>query len=118
MEARPRASRGKAKGRSAPRGKEAEEVRAARKRADIVEAAATVFLRNGYVGTSMDEIAFRAKVSKQTVYNHFVDKETLFRAIVVATVEEAGEPVHAGVIGLEHSTNLEHDLRELARQQL
>ena len=46
----------------------------ARKRSAILEAATTLFLRNGYRGTSMDEIAALAAVSKQTVYKHFADK--------------------------------------------
>ena len=41
--------------------------RSARKRRAIMEAATTVFLRSGYLGTSMDEIAALAEVSKQTV---------------------------------------------------
>jgi TetR/AcrR family transcriptional repressor of mexJK operon len=49
---------------------------------DIIGAATALFLRNGYQGTSMDEVATRAGVSKQTVYKHFADKEELFRAIV------------------------------------
>jgi TetR/AcrR family transcriptional repressor of mexJK operon len=56
--------------------------RSARKRRDIIEAATALFLRNGYQGTSMDEIAAQAGVSKQTVYKNFADKEELFRAIV------------------------------------
>ena len=36
----------------------------------IPEAAATVFLGNGYVGTSMEKIASLATVSKQTVSKH------------------------------------------------
>ena len=56
--------------------------RSARKRQAIVAAATALFLRNGYQGTSMDEVAARAEVSKQTVYKHFADKEELFRAIV------------------------------------
>ena len=55
-----------------------------RKRRAIIEAATTAFLRNGYLGTSMDEIAALAGVSKQTVYKHFADKERLFSEIVVS----------------------------------
>lgn len=52
------------------------------KRLSIVEAAADVFCREGFSGASIDEIAARACVSRQTVYNHYHDKETLFVAVV------------------------------------
>jgi TetR/AcrR family transcriptional repressor of mexJK operon len=92
--------------------------RSARKRSAIVEAATTVFLRNGYVGTSMDEIAALAAVSKQTVYKHFGDKETLFSEIVTSTVNEASDPVYNAVLNLKDSGDVEADLRDLARRQL
>jgi TetR/AcrR family transcriptional regulator, mexJK operon transcriptional repressor len=90
----------------------------ARKHQAILDAASAVFLRHGYRGTSMDGIAARAQVSKQTVYKHFADKETLFTAIVVATVDEAGDPVHDDVRHLEDTGDVEADLRGLARRQL
>ena len=62
------------------------EPRTSRKRRAILQAATTVFLRKGYVGTSMDEIAALATVSKQTVYKHFADKETLFSELVAERV--------------------------------
>jgi TetR/AcrR family transcriptional regulator, mexJK operon transcriptional repressor len=95
-----------------------DESRSARKRRAILDAARTVFLRNGYVGASMDEIAALAAVSKQTVYKHFADKERLFSEIVVGTVDEAGDQVHAEVLDLRESGDLESDLRDLARRQL
>jgi TetR/AcrR family transcriptional repressor of mexJK operon len=52
----------------------------------IMDAAARVFLRQGYAGASVDAIAAEAGVSKRTVYNHFEDKERLFQAIVQATL--------------------------------
>jgi AcrR family transcriptional regulator len=48
----------------------------------ILEAAQRVFFANGFVGTSMDQVAATAAVSKQTVYKHFADKEALFREVV------------------------------------
>ncbi|MDX1570737.1 MAG: TetR/AcrR family transcriptional regulator [Xanthomonadales bacterium] len=48
------------------------------KKAQIFEAAVNLFLEKGFDGTSMDEIAERAEVSKQTVYSHFRSKEDLF----------------------------------------
>jgi TetR/AcrR family transcriptional regulator, mexJK operon transcriptional repressor len=92
--------------------------RSARKRRAILEAATTLFLRNGYRGTSMDEIAALASVSKQTVYKHFADKERLFAEIVTTTVDEVSEPVHKEVLNLADSGDLEADLRDLARRQL
>ncbi|MGO9973242.1 MAG: TetR/AcrR family transcriptional regulator [Solirubrobacteraceae bacterium] len=94
------------------------QTRSQRKRAAIVAAATGLFLEKGYLGTSMDEIATMAAVSKQTVYKHFADKERLFSEIVTTTVNEPADRVHAEVDGLAESTNIERDLRELARRQL
>jgi TetR/AcrR family transcriptional repressor of mexJK operon len=94
------------------------ESRSARKRRAILEAGTTLFLRHGYRGTSMDEIAAIAGVSKQTVYKHFADKESLFSEIVISTVEEVAKPVHDEVLKLRDSGDLETDLRRLARQLL
>jgi AcrR family transcriptional regulator len=94
------------------------EGRSARKRRAILEAGTTLFLRNGYRGTSMDEIAALAGVSKQTVYKHFADKESLFSEIVTTTVEEVAEPIHDEVLELQDSGDVEADLRDLARQLL
>ncbi|MGA7964686.1 MAG: TetR/AcrR family transcriptional regulator [Gammaproteobacteria bacterium] len=49
----------------------------------IIEAARDVFLRESYSGTSMESVAHQAGVSKQTIYNHFANKDELFRALVL-----------------------------------
>jgi TetR/AcrR family transcriptional regulator, mexJK operon transcriptional repressor len=95
-----------------------EEPRSVRKRSAILDAATALFLRSGYLGTSMDEIAALARVSKQTVYKHFADKERLFSAIVAAAVDAAGNPVLEEVTGLGDSDDLAADLRAFARGQL
>ena len=102
--------------RTAP-GSEAEP-RSQRKRRAILEAATTRFLRNGYRGTSMDEIAALAGVSKQTVYKAFSDKESLFSEIVISAVKEAADPVYAEVLELEDTGDIEADLRGFARRLL
>ena len=94
------------------------EPRSARKRRAILEAARAAFLRNGYLGTSMDEIATAAGVSKQTVYKHFADKQALFTEIVTSNVDEAGDPVDQEARDLPEGDDLEAGLRELARRQL
>lgn len=47
------------------------------KRQAILNAAKSAFQESGVQGTSMDELAARAQVSKRTVYNHFESKEAL-----------------------------------------
>jgi TetR/AcrR family transcriptional regulator, mexJK operon transcriptional repressor len=95
-----------------------EERRSARKRKAILDAAATLFVNNGYLGTSMDQVAALASVSKQTVYKHFVDKNRLFTEIVINTVDEVAEPVYREVGDLQDSGDLEADLSDLARRLL
>jgi AcrR family transcriptional regulator len=95
-----------------------DEGRSARKRRAILEAATTVFLSNGYLGTSMDEIAALAHVSKQTVYKHFADKERLFSEIVTATVDEIADPNSDEMLSLPATGDLDRDLRRFARRQL
>jgi TetR/AcrR family transcriptional repressor of mexJK operon len=97
---------------------EVDDRQSTRKRKAIVEAATTIFLQKGYLGTSMDEIAALAGVSKQTVYKHFADKERLFSEVVMSTVNEASDPVHAEVLELRDTGDLDADLRDLARREL
>jgi TetR/AcrR family transcriptional repressor of mexJK operon len=94
------------------------ESRSDRKRQAIARAAATVFLLNGYLGSSLDDIAALAGVSKQTIYQHFGDKESLFVEIVTGLIEAASEPVRHEVLSISDSGDVEADLRDLARRQL
>ncbi|MFG1704992.1 TetR/AcrR family transcriptional regulator [Nonomuraea sp. M3C6] len=95
-----------------------EDGRTARKRRQILEAARPVFLRNGYVGASMDEVASLASVSKQTVYKHFTDKEQLFTSIILDTTAQVDGLAKMITVALDESDDLEQDLGELARQFL
>ncbi len=52
------------------------------KRYQILDAAVSLFTKQGYAGTSMDLIAKNADVSKQTVYTHFGSKDELFSASI------------------------------------
>jgi TetR/AcrR family transcriptional regulator, mexJK operon transcriptional repressor len=91
--------------------------RSARKRQSILDAATTVFLRDGYLGTNMDEIAALSEVSKQTVYTHFASKEALFVEIVSSMTTQAGDSVHTE-IELEEGGDLSAYLRDYAYRQL
>ncbi|MFQ6398629.1 TetR/AcrR family transcriptional regulator [Nocardia sp. KC 131] len=59
------------------------------KRQAILDAAFTVFAREGYTQAVVDSIAAEAGVAKHTVYNHFGDKETLFRQIIEADADRS-----------------------------
>jgi TetR/AcrR family transcriptional repressor of mexJK operon len=58
------------------------------KGAAVLDAAKRLFTAQGFDGTSMDQIAAEAGVSKLTVYSHFGDKETLFAAAAKAYCEQ------------------------------
>ncbi|MFI7442890.1 TetR/AcrR family transcriptional regulator [Nonomuraea indica] len=92
-----------------------EEGRTARKRRQILDAARAVFLRNGYVGASMDEVAALAAVSKQTVYKHFTDKEQLFTDVITATAGEFDDLTRAIAATLDAADDPAKDLGRLAR---
>lgn len=54
----------------------------ANRRAELVKAAAGVFIRFGFRKASMDEIARAARLSRQGLYFHFSTKEELFCEVV------------------------------------
>jgi TetR/AcrR family transcriptional repressor of mexJK operon len=93
-----------------------EDSRSARKHKAIIEAATELFYRKGYLGTSMDEIAALAAVSKQTVYKHFADKERLFGEIVLRTVDEVDALFAAAARTLRDTADMDRDLSALAHR--
>jgi TetR/AcrR family transcriptional regulator, mexJK operon transcriptional repressor len=84
----------------------------------IREAAAAVFLEKGYQGTSMDEIAAAAQVSKQTIYTHFANKEELFADLVLGNVERVDEFVSTMVRTVEDAGDIESGIQQLARRYI
>jgi len=92
--------------------------RSARKRRAILDAATEVFLRSGYLGTNMDEIAALSAVSKQTVYKQFGSKEALFIEIVSSMTNEAGDLVHNDMPESGDGEDLAAYLREYGYRQL
>ena len=73
---------------AAPR---ADDPRVVRSRAAVVDAARTLFLRKGYAGTTMEEIAALAGLTKRTLYNNYADKDALFTQIVAEVIAYAVE---------------------------
>lgn len=81
----------------------------------ILDAACDVFLRNGYVGASTDEIVAAAHVSKQTLYKHFGDKSSLFMEVLRHDMAAADAQVAALGDVIPESEHLERDLTAFAR---
>lgn len=65
-----------------------------RKRTAVLAAAEEAFLATGYDAVTMDQIADRSGVAKQTVYAYFGSKEGLFVELVTSMTREAGDRVH------------------------
>jgi TetR/AcrR family transcriptional regulator len=57
-------------------------------RSEILAAARVEFAQYGLAGGRIDRIARTAQASKERLYAHFGDKETLFREVVAADGEE------------------------------
>jgi TetR/AcrR family transcriptional repressor of mexJK operon len=92
--------------------------RSARKRQTILSAGRGLFLSNGYQGTSVDQIAAAAEVSKQTVYKHFGDKQELLLIIVNDALDSTVTPFLTRIAVLGATTDLEPDLVALAADYL
>jgi TetR/AcrR family transcriptional repressor of mexJK operon len=92
--------------------------RSARKHRAVTEAATTLFLQHGYSGTSIDQIAALAGVSKPTVYRFFADKEQLLTEIVLDTLDRRGEPFRAELAEFAQTDNLSAELHALARDYI
>ncbi|WP_424187249.1 TetR/AcrR family transcriptional regulator [Actinokineospora sp. G85] len=61
------------------------------KRRSILAGALSVFARDGYVRASIDAISSAAGVSTRTIYNHFQDKEELFRTVIQESATQVAE---------------------------
>lgn len=64
------------------------EEKKARTRAQLIDAAATVFARRGYTAASLDEVAEEAGLTKGAVYSNFSSKEELFQAVIDERLNE------------------------------
>src|SRR4051812_39407434 len=69
----------------------------------VLRAATSSFLARGY-NSSVDDIARRARVAKQTVYQHFASKDELFKAV-------AGDLAKRILITLQGGSN-ENEVRQ------
>ncbi|MDH5649716.1 MAG: TetR/AcrR family transcriptional regulator [Gammaproteobacteria bacterium] len=78
---------------------------ATRKHGDIIAAATTLFLQQGYGASGMDRIAELSGVTKQTVYRYFPSKEELFMAVMAHVRKNRFEPYEFGDRSLADELN-------------
>ena len=83
------------------------EEKKARTRAQLIDAAATVFARRGYVAASLDEVAEEAGLTKGAVYSNFTSKEDLFQAVID---ERLNEPMKHAADVIETSAGTTEEL--------
>jgi AcrR family transcriptional regulator len=62
----------------------------------ILEAATSLFARNGWQSTTTRAIALEAGIATGTFFNYFPAKESLAAALIGQTLEQAGEAFRAG----------------------
>ncbi|WP_068402007.1 TetR/AcrR family transcriptional regulator [Kribbia dieselivorans] len=63
------------------------------RREQLIEVGRGLFARHGFEGTSVEEIAAAAKVSKPVVYEHFGGKEGLYAVVVDREIAELTEMI-------------------------
>jgi len=66
----------------APKKRLTREESKARTRSELLRAASRLFVRNGFVATSLSDIAEEAALTKGAVYSNFDSKEELFLALL------------------------------------
>jgi AcrR family transcriptional regulator len=85
------------------------------KRLSVLEAASIVFCRDGFASASIETIAAEAGVSRQTIYNHYGDKEKLFVAVVKDMTERANAGIFTTLATFpDNPTDIEADLVDFA----
>jgi AcrR family transcriptional regulator len=67
------------------------------RQAQILQAAAAAFARTGFAGTSMDDVAAEAGITRLIVYRHFDSKEDLYRSVLTQVTGRLSEEWWKGV---------------------
>lgn len=86
-------------------------IKRGRKFDQVLEGARTVFMKDGYEGASVDDIARAAEVSKATLYSYFPDKRQLFAEVARGECQRQAD---AALDILDHRAAPEQVLRDIA----
>jgi TetR/AcrR family transcriptional repressor of mexJK operon len=88
------------------------------KRRQILAGAREVFSEMGFERASVDQVAARAGVSKATVYNHFLDKKTLFVACFSEEADALRASVRCKLLGSEPAGDVASSLQAVGEHLL
>jgi len=83
------------------------------KQSDILRAAIAEFAKCGVMGTTMEQIAKSAQVSKRTLYKHYANKDELFDEVVclqLTTINQLND------FSYQHDVPLVEQLKLLGRE--
>ena len=89
------------------------EIKKGRKFDQVLEGARQIFMRDGFEGASVDDIARAANVSKATLYSYFPDKRLLFSE--VARIE-CNRQAEEAMQQITEATTVEEILHEAANR--
>jgi TetR/AcrR family transcriptional regulator, mexJK operon transcriptional repressor len=82
--------------------------------AELLAIAREQFVSHGFRGTTMDAIASRARISKQTLYGAYPSKDVLYAAVVRDWVDRGYDALRPHTLALRDCTNVRDGLRRLA----
>ena len=86
-------------------------IRRGRKFDQVLEGAREIFMRDGFDGANVDDIAREAGVSKATLYSYFPDKRLLFSEVARL---ECDRQASAALAEIDTDAPVDVSLRELA----
>jgi len=89
----------------------AADIKKGRKFDQVLEGARQIFMRDGFEGASVDEIARAAQVSKATLYSYFPDKRVLFSEVAQM---ECNRQASKALEVIDDNASIETVLREAA----
>jgi TetR/AcrR family transcriptional repressor of mexJK operon len=81
---------------------------------DLLAIARGVFLERGFAGATMDVVAARARISKQTLYRQYPSKDELFAAVVRDWVDLGHDAMRPHTRALLEAPDVRQGLRQLA----
>lgn len=82
----------------------------------ILDAAEDLFAHKGYKGTSLGDVAARVGIRSPSLYNHFRNKEALYRAVLTRLLDDFAAPMEELTRGPISDQRLQDWLETIVRK--